>query len=52
MLLFIYRSIKFKFSIYNFICFLDDLDDHHARKYKLVSKFGDLLKSFLDILKT
>lgn len=33
-------------------CFLDDLDGHHARKYKLVSKFGDLLDHFGDILKT
>tara|TARA_Y100000739_G_C20428101_1_gene382088 strand:+ start:53 stop:628 length:576 start_codon:yes stop_codon:yes gene_type:complete len=33
-------------------CFFDDLDGHHARKYKLVSKFGDLLDHVGDIIKT
>jgi len=32
-------------------CFFDDLDGHHARKYKLVSKFGDLLDHIGDIIK-
>jgi len=33
-------------------CFFDDLDGHHARKYKLVTKFGDLLDHIGDIVKT
>ena len=32
-------------------CFFDNLDGHHARKYKLVSKFGDMLDHIGDIVK-
>ena len=32
-------------------CFFDNLDGHHARKYKLTSKFGDLLDHIGDIIK-
>ena len=32
--------------------FLDCLDGHHARKYKLTSEFGDLLDHIGDIIKT
>ncbi len=31
--------------------FFDNLDGHHARKYKLTSKFGDLLDHIGDIIK-
>ena len=45
-------QIHLSFFLILLSAFFDDLDGHHARKYKLVSPFGDQLDHMCDVIKT